>query len=83
MSELEKIELNIQRHGRAWSSSETVERIRVFPAKAEMIEGKLFWTEEDRVVALALLLENVGIDKAVRLGDPELWKKAVSELEAA
>jgi hypothetical protein len=76
------MELNIQRQGRAWSSSEAVERIRVFPAKAEMIEGKLFWTEEDRVVALALLLENVGIDKAVRLGDPELWKKAVSELEA-
>jgi len=29
---------------------------------------------------LALLLENVGIDKAIRLGDAEVWREAISEL---
>jgi hypothetical protein len=28
---------------------------------------------------LALLLENVGMDAAVRLGDPALWKQAIEE----
>jgi len=28
---------------------------------------------------LALLLENVGIDAAVRLGDSALWKQAIDE----
>ena len=28
---------------------------------------------------LALLLENVGIDAAVRLGDPAIWKQAIDE----
>ena len=70
MSDLDKIDLNIQRKGRAWSGPEAVERIRVFPARAEMIDGKFFWTEDDRLVALALLLENVGIDEAIRLWNP-------------
>jgi hypothetical protein len=30
---------------------------------------------------LAMLLENLGIDKAVRFGKPEDWKAAVAELE--
>ena len=80
MSDLDNIDLNIQRKGRAWSGPEAAERIRVFPARAEMIDGKLFWTEGDRLIALALLLENVGIEEAIRLGDPELWKQAINEL---
>ena len=81
MTDLDKIDLNIQRQGRAWSASEALVRIDIFPAKAEMIDGKFFWSEDDRLVALALLLENVGIDKAVRLGNPKLWKNAISELD--
>jgi hypothetical protein len=80
MSELDEIELNIQREGRAWTKSEAVGRLDLFPARAEMIGGKLFWTEDERLTALALLLENVGIDNAVRLGDAELWKQAIKEL---
>jgi hypothetical protein len=30
---------------------------------------------------LAMLLENLGIDKAVQLGSPEDWKAAIAELE--
>ena len=39
----------------------------------------MFWTDEQRLNMLALLLENVGMDAAVRLGDPALWKQAIDE----
>jgi len=29
---------------------------------------------------LGLLLENVGVNAAVRLGDPQMWRDAVAEL---
>ena len=51
-----------------------------YPEKPEVVAGKLFWSEEDRMTVLALLLENVGADKAVRLGDPDVWKAAVKGL---
>jgi hypothetical protein len=38
--------------------------------------------EEDRVKLLGLLLENVGADRAVRLGNPEVWRAAVRSLGA-
>jgi hypothetical protein len=50
------------------------------PEKIELIQGRLFCSEEDRVVVLALLLENLGADKAVRLGDPNVWRAAVEHL---
>lgn len=78
---MKDINLDIRREGRAWNADEALNRIRAFPARAEMIDGKLFWTEEERLTALGLLLENVGIDKAVRLGDLQLWKVAIAELE--
>ncbi|MFN8558236.1 MAG: hypothetical protein U0531_13140 [Dehalococcoidia bacterium] len=40
------------------------------PEKFEMIDGKLFWSDEERLTMLALMLENVGIDAALRLGRP-------------
>ena len=45
-----------------------------------MVKGKLLSTEEDRETLLALLLENVGADRAVQLGDPEVWRAAVAKL---
>jgi hypothetical protein len=47
------------------------------PEKIEMIRGKLFWDDEERLTVLALLLENLGVDQAVRLGDPAVWREAV------
>ncbi len=49
------------------------------PEKIELIEGQLFWSEEDRLRMLALLLANVGIDRAVRLGTREDWQAALKE----
>ena len=55
-------------------------RYGMAPSKMELIEGRLFWHEEDRLVVLALLLENVGVDQAVRLGEPAVWRAAVAQL---
>ena len=75
-----EINWDIRRAGRSWSAAEARERYNLTPEKFEMYEGKLFWTDEERETLLALLLENVGVDRAVRLGDPNVWKKAVAEL---
>jgi hypothetical protein len=73
-------EWNIQREGRAWQGSEAMARFELAPEKFEMTYGKLFWSDEQRLVTLGLLLENVGIDAAIRMGDPRIWREAIAEL---
>ena len=45
-----------------------------------MVDGKLFNTDEQRLLMLGMLLENLGADAAVRLGDPQVWRDAVAAL---
>lgn len=71
---------DIRRQGRAWTASEAPARWALTPEKIEMADGLLFWTDEQRLTMLALLLENVGADAAVRLGDPDVWRTAVRSL---
>ena len=74
------MEFNIQRQGRKWSRAEIEQKYhQLCPEKIELIEGKMFWSDEQRLNMLALLLENVGMDAAVKLGDPALWKQAIDE----
>lgn len=73
---------DIRRKGRAWGS-EAMRRFELAPEKLEMHRGKLLWSEKDRVHLLGLLLENVGADRAVRLGDPQVWRDAVAALDAS
>jgi len=77
-----EIQWDIRREGRAWRGEEARERYNLTPEKFEMDEGKLFWSDEERVALLGLLLENVGVDRAVRLGDPTVWRAAVADLLA-
>jgi hypothetical protein len=72
---------NLAREGRAWRGDEVHARYYLSPAKIELIDGRLFWSEEDRVIMLGLLLENVGVDKAVRMGDPDVWREAIAALD--
>ena len=52
------MEFNIQRQGRKWSRTEVEKKYhQLCPEKIEMIEGKMFWTDEQRLNMLALLLE--------------------------
>jgi hypothetical protein len=76
-------EWDIRREGRAWEGGEGLARLELAPEKLEMIDGKLYWDERERLIMLALLLENVGMDAAVRLGDPRLWRAAVADLPDA
>lgn len=73
----------IRNEGRSWGPDEAWDRYQRTPEKIEMFEGKLFWTDEDRVNMLGLLLELVGADRAVQLGDPEVWRRAVAKLGRA
>ena len=71
---------DIRRQGRAWTASEAPARWALTPEKIEMWGGKLFLTDEERLTMLGLLIENVGVYAAVRLGDPEVWRQAVAAL---
>ncbi|HMY15785.1 MAG TPA: hypothetical protein PKA58_05625 [Polyangium sp.] len=77
------IDWDIQRSGRPWTKEEFDSRAnRIMGLDFEISRGKLFWSERTRLMVLGMLLENVGIDAAVRLGDPARWKEAVAELSA-
>ena len=78
---MEEPQWDIRREGRAWGS-EGLSRYSLAPNKIEMIEGKLFWNEEQRLTML-VLLENVGADQAVRVGDPDVWRTAIANLPAS
>lgn len=71
---------DIRNEGRAWRGDEVEDRWMLTPEKLEMHKGKILWSDEDRINLLGLLLENMGADRAVRLGDPEVWKAAVAKL---
>jgi hypothetical protein len=73
-------EWDIRREGREWQGEEFDKRIYQAPEKIEFVGG-IFTDEVHRLTVLAMLLENLGIDKAVRLGNPKDWKAAISELE--
>jgi hypothetical protein len=66
---------DIRRGGRAWGD-EAMSRCQMTPEKTEMVFGRLYGTEE-RLTMLALLFENVGADKAVRLGNASTWRGAL------
>ena len=74
-------EWDIRREGRVWSHEEFNRRIYQAPEKIEF-RGGIFIYEEDRLTVLAMLLENLGIDKAVQLGNLVDWKAAIAELES-
>ena len=79
---MEEIQWDLRPEGRAWGP-EAMSRYQMTPEKMEMIEGKLFWREEERLTMLALLLENVGVNQAVRIGNPDVWRAAVANLPAS
>lgn len=75
------IEWDIRRDGRAWGADEGRARYALAPEKIELVGGKVLGNDDDRLRMLGLLLENVGLDQAVRLGDPDLWHEAIAALE--
>ena len=74
------VDWEILNGGRQWQSSEAMDRYFMAPEKIEMVDGKLFNTAEERETLLCLLLENVGANRAVMFGAPEIWQAAVTKL---
>ena len=71
----------IRREGQQWIDDKFQNRIYEVAEKIEFVLGRIFTDENERLTVLAMLLENLGIDKAVRLGNPQDWKAAVAALE--
>jgi hypothetical protein len=76
----DKPKWDIRNEGRAWGKDEAWGRYQLKPYKLEMIRGKLLSSNKDRELLLGLLLENVGADRTVQFGDPEVWRSAVAKL---
>ncbi|HJW92562.1 MAG TPA: hypothetical protein VJ901_02990 [Thermoanaerobaculia bacterium] len=72
---------DIRREGREWAGDECYARFDLTPERFEMADGKLFWSDEQRITLLALLLENVGIDAALRLAPLDLWRESLDAAE--
>jgi hypothetical protein len=77
---MEQSAWDIRREGRRWTQEEFDRRIYQAPEKIEFAGG-IFASEHERLTVLAMLLENLGIDKAVRFGKLEDWKAAIADLE--
>jgi hypothetical protein len=73
---------DIRREGRSWTPEEFTARVdRLLGVELEVSRGKLFGSEETRRLILGMLLENVGMDAVVQLGDLARWKEAVFTAE--
>jgi hypothetical protein len=46
------------------------------------VRGRIFASERERLTVLAMLLENLGIDRVVQFGSLEDWKAAIVERES-
>jgi hypothetical protein len=77
---MKPIDWDIRSEGRRWSHEESDQRIYQAPEKMEFVDG-IFASEQERLIALGLLLENLGIDRAIRFGKIEDWKAAIADLE--
>lgn len=63
--------------GQRWTVDEWDALGHMLPEKFELIDGKLFWSERERVGMLAAMLEQMGLVAAVRLAPKELWLEAL------
>jgi hypothetical protein len=77
---MDYVEWDIRRTARRWTREEVRRRLSQAPEKIEFAGG-IFTSDEQRLTVLAMLLENLGIDQAVRFGTLEDWQAAIADLE--
>ena len=77
---MQPIDWDIRRERRRWSDEEFDQRMNQAPEKIEFVDG-IFASDRERLNVLGMLLENLGIDKAIQMGKLEDWKAAIEELE--
>jgi hypothetical protein len=76
---MDNVDWDIRREGRKWTREEFERRIYQAPEKIEFVGG-IFDGERQRMTVLAMLLENLGIDRVIQLGNPADWKAAIDDL---
>ena len=77
---MKPIDWDIRSERRRWSHEESDQRIYQAPEKMEFVDG-IFASNRERLIVLGMLLENLGIDRAVQFGKLEDWKAAITDLE--
>jgi hypothetical protein len=77
---MKRIHWDIRREGRRWSEEEFDQRLYQAPEKIEFVDG-IFASDRERLIVLGMLLENLGIDRAVQFGRLEDWKAAIADRE--
>ena len=71
--------LDFNHHTALSTAEEARERMRrLGDCKIEVCAGRLFVDEFQRRMVLGMLLENVGLDAAIELAGPGLWRQALS-----
>ena len=73
--------VDLRREPRPWTGEEFELSYFGMPEKMEACDGMLYCADDDRMKVLAALLENIGVDRAVRIGDPDVWRAAVASLD--
>lgn len=56
---------------------EMVVKLDLLPAKLEALGGRVCVTVEQRLMLLAALIENLGINIVVALGDLDIWRASI------
>jgi hypothetical protein len=79
MDDFDYTEWDIRRERRRWTRVEVNRRLYQAPEKIEFAGG-IFNNDRERLTVLGMLLENLGIDTAVRFGKPEDWEAAIANL---
>ena len=77
---MKPIDWDIGREGRLWSDEEFEERMGQAPERIEFVDG-IFASDSERLIVLGMLLENLGIDRAVQFGRLDDWQAAIADLE--
>ena len=78
---IQEIDWDIQVEGHPWRGGKGLERLEGAPEKMEMMGGKLYWEDYERLYVLGMLLENVGMKDAMRLAPLDRWRRALEDLE--
>lgn len=81
MSRVEQLHWKVGLKGRRWSSDEIELRWRLIPEKFECLSGE-FLEDGQRLDLLTMLLEQVGVQRAVTLAPRSLWKLALDHYDA-
>ena len=80
MDDIDYAAWDIRREGRRWTREEWDRRLYQAPEKIEFA-GVIFNNDRERLTVLAMLLENLGMEAAVRFGNLDDWKAVIADRE--